>query len=213
MLREHTNIPVLPEVRAASAFVQDVCIRDSAPANIASDEIGYALGGDALRLCTGCTAHGISNSLAYAFTSVKEFISGMVSCSLAQKPGGAVPLLRLSLAEILFRHVQVRRGMLEKHDARLAYRDAVLDLCLKRDAAGIARRGNLELLLNGDLQSSTIHLHVQGDIEVNVRQWADAVAALLLPATIPVFPRFTYCVTLTHLLFNEKWNDQMQCMA
>ena len=190
VLSEHASLPVLGELRQAATLNQDICIRDSAAANIVSDEIGYAKGGDNLRLPVGCAAHGVSNAQRYSFAAVKEMITGVISCSLAQRPGGSVPLLRAAIVEVLLRRVEVRRGfVLRSNDSRVSYKDAVLDLCVKKDAAGLARRANLQLLMNGDWQLDAVHLYISAGQDVDLRKWAVSVATLLLPSAIEVFPR------------------------
>ena len=191
VLQEQTTLPLLPQIRAAAAVTHDLCVRDSAPANAVADELGYGRAGGALRLCVGCCAHGVSNAQGYAFWAVKDCISGIISLSLSQKTGGAVPLLRAAVAEILFRRVRIRkaRKVIESNDAQMSYRNAVFDMCIKKDPAGIARRANLEQLLNGDLQREDIDLWVHNDAGIDLRAWARHVAELLLPRTVSVFPR------------------------
>ena len=70
-------------------------------------------------------------------------------------------------------------------DARVVYREALLDLCLPQTPAGRKRADELRLLLTGDLQSSVIEYHSRHRVDRKV--WASRVATALLPDAVPVF--------------------------
>ena len=193
-LLEQLTIPALEHLRAKAEFWQDISVRDSAPANLGCDEILYAVGGDALRLRVPCGAHGTSNAQGYAFQAMQTDISGMIACALAMRPGGSTQTLRASIAVVLERSVHVHVAQPPPpDDCRALYRKALFDLCLRSDGAGLRRRSNLEMLLNGDLQSEEVHVYMASEtVELDARAWSEAVAELLLPAAIPVFPRSAF---------------------
>ena len=193
-LEEHLTVPCLEALQTRADVVLNVSVRDSASANKSVDEMAYAAGGDAFSLCVPCAAHGVANSQGFAFGASKACVSGVIACSLLQRAGGAVTTLRSCIAEVLFRNVEVIRDCpLSENDERMRYRSALFDLCIGRDSPSLARRANLELLLNGDLQSPKVQLHVRGRVQVDLRRWAECTAALLLPSGIPVFPRRCTC--------------------
>ena len=216
-LQEHLTLPGLADMGKAAEMVHNVCIRDSAPANINADEIAFAKSrGGAFRLPTACGAHGVANAQGYSFNAVKETISGIISLSLAQKPGGSVEVLRSCVAEVLRRSAHPRAGLhLRENLALVSYRNSVFDLCLRTDtAAGMRRRASLELLLISDLQQNDIQLATVVEQGLDVRQWAEAVAENLLPSAIPLFPRPLLHQTLSKVyFFKSKWMDGKQCVT
>ena len=191
-LAEHLALPCLDQVMAKAEVAQDLSIRDNGPANVAADDIMYAVGGETLRLRAPCAAHGVSNAQAFAFCAVSPCISGIIACSLAQRPGGAVAVLRSCIEEVLFRSLHVHRDSEppDQLDARVQYRTAVFDLCLGHDLQALRRRANLELLLHSDFQSPEVHVYLGGaGVGFDARAWARSVATLLLPRAIELFPR------------------------
>ena len=200
-LQEHLLLPGLEHVMAQADVVQDLSVADRAPANLAAEEIAYAANGDALRLKADCSAHGVSNAQGYSFCAVSATISGIISASLLQRAGGAVQLLRSCIEEVLHNSLVLRGGCHPPpaHDSRVLYRNSVFDLCLGQDLLSQRRRANLELLLNGNLQSHEIHMHIADpNLVLDKRLWAKTVASLLLPRAIDLFPR-----TLQKKTFNK----------
>ena len=189
---EQLTVPAVEDLCKKAPFLQDISVRDNASANMGCDELLYALGGQSLFLRVPCGAHGISNAQGYAFSAMQSAMTGIIASSLAMRPGGSTQTLRACIALVLRRSVHVHVGVQAPppDDCRALHRKAVFDLCLRNDGAGIRRRANLELLLNGDLQSEEVHLYLASDsMEVDVQAWSEAVAEMLLPVAIPVFPR------------------------
>eukprot|EP00971_Amphidinium_carterae_P281305 5585191-Amphidinium_carterae.2 len=208
-LQEQLTVPELAALRSLSPIVVDVHMRDTAQANLACDEILHSFAGvpkdpddndnefnlrndigDAFCLRVACGAHGISNALGHALAVVPGCVRGIISCSLAMRPGGSPQLLRACLAEVLFRSAvfHVAEAPVAP-DVRPLYRRAVMDLCFPASPKNVIRKANLDVLLNGDWTNPRVDVYVTTSACINKRKWANCVADLLLPAAIPVFPR------------------------
>ena len=190
---EQCYLHLLSEIKSHSDYVGDIAMTDNAGANMACEEAAYAQGKDAFRMRSLCAAHRLSSAQGHVFAAVPQCISGIISASLAQRPGGAALVLRKSIASVIARSLRIHIGRLPPADwdPRQQYKRAVLDQFLPADtAASLQRRSALDLMLAGDLQSDAIDLYVSSEEMVpDTAVWCDTLAELLLPSAIPVFAR------------------------
>ena len=110
------------------------------------------------RLRLPCVAHIGSTTQGHAFSVIDPVIAGIIASSLTQQGAHSAEKLRRCIACLLFRSCVPVDGPMpedeEPHRVRLA---AVLDLCLRKDQAGQARRMVIWWGMTGDTTGDAVY--------------------------------------------------------
>jgi hypothetical protein len=147
----HAAIKATSGISAAAAdFPKKVCLvcTDSYSANFKKErfagerEAGYAV------LQTMCHVHKSSTCHTRTFSMVDGEVSGVIRYALSLSLSECMHRFRESLRHIILERLEVRRG--EPPVEAAAFREATLDLFLKRGPYARSRRAILATVLNGD---------------------------------------------------------------
>lgn len=129
---EQLYIPHLADLqKREGVFIADASTIDRAIANDLCEEGLSADLPDAVRMRLPCSAHIASTVQGRVFGCVGGLISGIIACSLAMRPSGAVNCFRAQVAKVLKASAvvhDVARPALD--DPRVLHRNAVFDLFL-----------------------------------------------------------------------------------
>ena len=197
------DVPLLSDLRRSRSeiFSCDLSCADRAASNGRAEDGIYAqLALPRLRM--PCFAHIAATSQGRGLESSSADMTGMISGALAMAQGGQAEILRECVASVLLSSLVQPEPVIngpcfdDGHEAT-RYLAELLLICLPGTEAGKSRGEMLLELLTGDCREPFIQLRMPGGAAaVDLKSWAENVAALLLPGPIGLFPRHRWCNSL-----------------
>ncbi len=157
------------------------------------------------RLTLRCEIHAVSGVQTKAFKTVDGDMSGIINLALAMQPSGSAAQLRSIMKSVIKGNLEIFPDAEppQSDSLEVQHRTEVFDILFGRTPTDLKRKETLHALLNGSIDGDVIAHY--GPIEVD--QFCDDVAHILLPCAIQVFARHrwlnsTEAIRETSLLFN-----------
>lgn len=169
-------------------FVFRASNEDGASSNAKADKAeSEATGLPSLHL--DCDTHSLSNVQGRAYAMTPALVSGLIAFELSTQTLGAAASLRKVCARVLLRRARPQqRAPPKTGDPRIAYREAVLNLCLTSSTKDKIRRVQIEADLHSDLTRRDIIWYTL-DAAPNMERWPERAARALIPSSLEVFNR------------------------